>query len=646
MKRICTFTLIVMGCLTIWITTTLAQDAINYGQTFIVNIDGTSPQPSYTFNATAGDQITIEAFTLTPGLEAQLVLSDANAELITGNDLITHRILNDGTYTITLLPSPGLIGQIALKLDRREPQDAQLLEQGQGVSIPLTTDAHQLFFFYPNGDNEITLCIHTPIPDFDFTGHLYNENGMQIAHIHHDLRQIQFTIPVLEPVSLQHFYEVELFATKSDTSGDVILGLNTCEATTQLDSPTTSDTFVPTTTPTSNTVDIPTTTPSDSSTTEEPTQAVTAPGTAEPTANTTDEPTQAVTKSATEEPLPEATIPPPPPDCPDQDADDVCDLDDFCPDQAGIQTNEQQANGCPDSDGDGFVNERCPDVAGTAGGCPDADGDAVADMFDDCPDQFGIPNDGEYSNGCPDADGDGVYDNADVCPNEPGIPIPGSSATGCPDSDGDGIVDRADDCPDEPGIPTSDGDYNGCPDSDGDGVYDNADVCPNEPGIPIPGSSATGCPDSDGDGIVDRADDCPDEPGIPTSDGDYNGCPESIQPQPDSDGDGLLDADDYCPDTLGTIGGCPDTDGDGYADFPAPFDHPILDLCSGVYGEIRGCPDSDGDSIPDDDDKCPNEPGDISNLGCPLDLDGDGVPDDQDLCPEKPAVGSADGCPE
>ena len=37
-------------------------------------------------------------------------------------------------------------------------------------------------------------------------------------------------------------------------------------------------------------------------------------------------------------------------------------------------------------------------------GCPDRDGDGVIDMEDDCPDQAGLPE----LKGCPDRDGDGI----------------------------------------------------------------------------------------------------------------------------------------------------------------------------------------------------------------------------------------------
>ena len=39
----------------------------------------------------------------------------------------------------------------------------------------------------------------------------------------------------------------------------------------------------------------------------------------------------------------------------------------------------------------------------------------------------------------------------------------------------------------------------------------------------------------------------------------------------------------------------------------------LLDLA----GSIGGCPDTDGDTVTDNNDKCPNTKGPVSNMGCP-----------------------------
>jgi OOP family OmpA-OmpF porin len=101
----------------------------------------------------------------------------------------------------------------------------------------------------------------------------------------------------------------------------------------------------------------------------------------------------------------------------------------------------------------------------------------------------------------------------------------------------------------------------------------------------------------------------------------------------DRDGDGIPDDIDKCPDEP--------EDKDGFQD-------------------DDGCPDpdNDNDGIPDIDDKCPNEPedrdGDHDEDGCPEvtdgDRDGDGIPDSRDKCPDVPedrdGFEDEDGCPD
>ncbi len=114
----------------------------------------------------------------------------------------------------------------------------------------------------------------------------------------------------------------------------------------------------------------------------------------------------------------------------------------------------------------------------------DKDGDGINDMEDKCPDVAGIA---KYQ-GCPipDTDGDGINDEVDKCPAVKGL----VKYQGCPipDTDGDGINDEEDKCPTVAGTAK----YQGCPipDSDGDGINDEEDKCPTLVGLPI----NMGCP--------------------------------------------------------------------------------------------------------------------------------------------------------
>ncbi len=112
-------------------------------------------------------------------------------------------------------------------------------------------------------------------------------------------------------------------------------------------------------------------------------------------------------------------------------------------------------------------------------GCPDSDGDGVIDNDDACPSEKGTV----AFKGCPDSDGDGVMDKEDICPSQAGL----AAFKGCPDSDSDNIPDKDDKCP----LLFGSAQYFGCPDTDGDGIADPDDKCPNAAGI----AANSGCPE-------------------------------------------------------------------------------------------------------------------------------------------------------
>jgi ABC-type phosphate transport system substrate-binding protein len=328
---------------------------------------------------------------------------------------------------------------------------------------------------------------------------------------------------------------------------------------------------------------------------------------------------------------------------PDDDGDGIWNGDDNCTDTAaGLSVD---ASGCAqnqlDDDGDGLVNteDDCPYSAGTSThptvGCPDVDGDGWADTADSFPSEPSQWND-------TDADGfgdeSGGYQ-ADACPLEYGLSV--QDRYGCLDTDGDGWSDLNDMFPGNPSQWV---------DNDGDGVGDNYTwgnvingIRVSEYGDAFP-SDITQDKDRDGDGFGDNsdgflADDCPDSAG--SSDmGGRIGCP-------DSDGDGWADVDDAFPDEPTQHS---DLDGDGYGD---SISGNLGDNCQETPPEEitlvdgLGCApserDSDYDGVSDADDLCLNTPEtellDVDSNGCSeseRDTDGDGAIDSVDQYPSDP----------
>jgi hypothetical protein len=303
----------------------------------------------------------------------------------------------------------------------------------------------------------------------------------------------------------------------------------------------------------------------------------------------------------------------------DQDADGYGDNatgpePDACPGVAG--TSSVDRYGCIDGDGDGISdeNDAFPSDPTRAS---DADGDGYDDLEDGCMLIAGNSTLDRF--GCTDSDGDGYSDGdaqwttvngSDAFPNE---------ATQNADQDGDGFGDNAagfegDDCVTTPG--TSFRDVFGCDDEDADGMSDTNDAFLGE---------STQWNDTDGDGYGDevngtQGDTCPEVAG--TSTNDVYGCV-------DSDGDGYSDLNDVWPNDSTQWY---DDDMDGFGDESSGT---APDQCPDEYGTafrgtLIGCPDTDGDGYADDEDAFPFH--DSQHL----DSDGDGWGDNETSGAHKP----------
>ena len=387
----------------------------------------------------------------------------------------------------------------------------------------------------------------------------------------------------------------------------------------------------------------------------------------------------------------------------DSDRDLVFDRIDAMP-NLGEQWEDADMDGFGDNP-TGPLSDDCPAVSGISyffvQGCDDYEHDGFADDIDACDtnkgrsvfDRFGCPdydedgwsnNDGTWVNGdrfqqnwkqAKDSDGDGVGDNygVDCCDAIFGSSGAVEASLGdkfpynprqYKDFDGDGFGDNESDtltgdfCPWDYG--TSYRDRNGCPDSDGDGASDansiggwnwgieqGADKWPDDP---------TQWADTDGDGYGDNGT-------IGATNPDF--FPYNIAAADDNDSDGYPDRWtslyngtnaqglilDGCPGVYGTsmnpTPGCPDSDGDGWANTDDDFP---LDPTQFLDFDGDGFGDNASGNNPDD---CPFQFGvadGTDGVGCPLvntdDDDGDGVYDEVDLCPETPLFETvdSDGC--
>lgn len=262
---------------------------------------------------------------------------------------------------------------------------------------------------------------------------------------------------------------------------------------------------------------------------------------------------------------------------PDADGDGIHDLDDACPDRAGVASPDPVRNGCPAG-----ASERVivvPDVDGHVGGVEIDDGKAKV-VLDKAYASAEVAQDGKVAatasalpgtdaraidravaslaKGLPilDADGDGIADDRDACPDRAGVASADPLRDGCPKSAEKIVL-----------VPDADGHVGGIEVSDGantvvlDAAYASAEVEGGKVALVPPATVAIALvrattaiarqlpiADRDDDGIADADDACPARPGVPSASKLRNGCPRTVEQVvvlPDENGAvGAVEVDD------------------------------------------------------------------------------------------------------
>ena len=282
---------------------------------------------------------------------------------------------------------------------------------------------------------------------------------------------------------------------------------------------------------------------------------------------------------------------------------------------------------CKDTDGDGYGDNAAGNNGDVFKNDPtqwsDFDGDGYGDNNetgalngDICPTRAGnSPN--QLTRGCPDTDGDGFVDPEDAFPENP---------LQWSDQDGDGYGDEVnrpggDDCPDFFGLSNKNNRY-GCLDSDGDGWADVDDTFPQD-GDQWADTDGDGYGDNYFWTLTFIEDQDNPERIIELRQQSGDAFPDFSSEWSDQDGDGY--GDNFSDAFPLEVTQWNDQDDDGYGDnFTSGAFQP--DDCKTVpgqsYRDVFGCLDSDLDGMSDTSDPCPWDPeifeGRIGSVKCSI----------------------------
>jgi hypothetical protein len=173
----------------------LAQggETITYGSSVIGSLTTESPFVIYTFNANAGDLISIVLAGLAPEVVpgASLLGPDQRQLGVSGDDpfsagggrlaRIDHRIAQTGVHSLIVNNTNNAPGEFLLMLDGLPGSQATPLASGgtQTANMPPNT-APVLFNFPASGDSQ-TLSLSTATPGFGFLTRVFDGSGSLIA---------------------------------------------------------------------------------------------------------------------------------------------------------------------------------------------------------------------------------------------------------------------------------------------------------------------------------------------------------------------------------------------------------------------------------------------------------------------------------
>ena len=167
----------------------MAQELIQYGGATVSSLAATSPIAIFTFQGTEGDQVTVQAIGITPGLDLSIIVqSGADIVAIADNDPFTSGstdaradllLPSTNVYLILIASPTGQVGDFLLKLNG-QPLAQKTIITGIPAEVPIVAGQSSYYSFSGSADGPTVLDLSTVSPNLQFLA-VVRDNAGQIV---------------------------------------------------------------------------------------------------------------------------------------------------------------------------------------------------------------------------------------------------------------------------------------------------------------------------------------------------------------------------------------------------------------------------------------------------------------------------------
>ncbi len=217
----------------------LAQGSLTYGSTVSGEITPDAPFVIYSFQANAGDQVTVYVLGLTPDMrpgvsllapdQRQLVASAGDPFGAEGGPVarLGQRIATTGAHSLLVSNTAGTPGSFVLTLHGRPSVSSAALALDAPVTVNIPPGAAPIIHsFAAPASGQLTLSLSTISPDFAFLARVYDPSGGLVA----GLAGKALGAATLSIGPGSGFYEVSLAGLDPETQGSVQIVLSSSGA--------------------------------------------------------------------------------------------------------------------------------------------------------------------------------------------------------------------------------------------------------------------------------------------------------------------------------------------------------------------------------------------------------------------------------